>query len=769
MRKIRHLKFRDVVTLNVGDMFWFGKYHINSTVNFLIGLPDPGKLVWRIIEKTDDHIFALSYHLVDYASFSKGKDRKWEVSEARKWLNEEFYENAFSEEEKNLIKTVKKDKVTLLTKKEAETLISVNDKKRGVDWWLRSAGSTFYDRDIAVVNKYGYTDSTMMSSACGIRPAIYIDLKTAERYGSDEEINTDDYDVENGVLYGVSKNLSEAFIPGEVNKIGVVAFNGCSLLTRVVLPDGLKTLHPSMFFYCKNMKSVCFKGLEIELSDLKDPDRDLDTILNMLITNDFTVECDKYLKYRYLTDYFLISGNSEAKEYIKSEFPKMVNTFIKADDAERICSLVKTDQFIEKKNVNKLLTTVFEKKYFDVVPMLLEYKDKLDKFKYDETEKYLKYASGNEEITALVLDYRNKYFSDEQLEEIRTEIFEKKTGLAEMTEKDWKAIFSCKTVGGNITISKYKGDDTVVTVPDMIGNKPVTAIGTYAFSPDKRGTKADDKERFKKITSVHLGKNITEICDHAFSGCSALIEINTPESLNTIGKCAFYGCSSLKEYIFPEKLDIVEFRVLSACTSIEEVRIPEGVTEIGENAFEGNTGMKKIELNSGLKRIKSYAFRYCSALAEIAIPDGTEHLGYSVFDGCKVLKDISLPKSITSIYNGALKNNAWITEQLKKHPVVVVNGIVVEGSKDSDEVVIPDGVTVITGNAFEKCRIKNVVFPESLKVIENFAFYNCSGLSEIRLPAGISEVGKYAFNGCTGIHSIMKGNEEVKLSEFAIR
>ena len=99
---------------------------------------------------------------------------------------------------------------------------------------------------------------------------------------------------------------------------------------------------------------------------------------------------------------------------------------------------------------------------------------------------------------------------------------------------------------------------------------------------------------------------------------------------------------------------------------------------------------------------------------------------------------------------------------------VIENGAF-KGCTDLVEIYIPDGVTVITGNAFEKCRIKNVVFPESLKVIENFAFYNCSGLSEIRLPAGISEVGKYAFNGCTGIHSIMKGNEEVKLSEFAIR
>lgn len=43
---------------------------------------------------------------------------------------------------------------------------------------------------------------------------------------------------------------------------------------------------------------------------------------------------------------------------------------------------------------------------------------------------------------------------------------------------------------------------------------------------------------------------------------------------------------------------------------------------------------------------------------------------------------------------------------------------------------------------------------EEIKEIASWAFYNCTGLRSISLPARITKIGGYAFSGCTGLTSI---------------
>ena len=75
--------------------------------------------------------------------------------------------------------------------------------------------------------------------------------------------------------------------------------------------------------------------------------------------------------------------------------------------------------------------------------------------------------------------------------------------------------------------------------------------------------------------------------------------------------------------------------------------------------------------------------------------------------------------------------------------------------RDITEVVVPDGVESIGGNAFEHCSsLKSVKIPDSVKSIGNEAFYWCTSLESIDIPSSVKSIGNEAFYWCTSLTSI---------------
>ena len=67
------------------------------------------------------------------------------------------------------------------------------------------------------------------------------------------------------------------------------------------------------------------------------------------------------------------------------------------------------------------------------------------------------------------------------------------------------------------------------------------------------------------------------------------------------------------------------------------------------------------------------------------------------------------------------------------------------------EVIIPEGVTTICHGAFVQCKkLKRVVLPSTLEIIEEFAFGDCINLEEINLQPG-TFLRQDAFDGCDKI------------------
>ncbi len=68
---------------------------------------------------------------------------------------------------------------------------------------------------------------------------------------------------------------------------------------------------------------------------------------------------------------------------------------------------------------------------------------------------------------------------------------------------------------------------------------------------------------------------------------------------------------------------------------------------------------------------------------------------------------------------------------------------------------LPSGVTEIGNAAFEGCSgLASLTLPSGVTKIGNAAFEGCSGLTSLTLPSGVAKIGDYAFHGCSGLTSI---------------
>ena len=145
---------------SVGNIIEFGHYN---------GKP----IQWRILKQNNGTVYVLCEEILCNYVFSLINSQVRANSDLRKWLNGEFYTNAFNDEEKSQVISTYGDKITLLTKGEAESLLSKEDRAADSWWWLRSPypigiGSVWYvcsDGDISIY-------CGIANNSGGVRPAF---------------------------------------------------------------------------------------------------------------------------------------------------------------------------------------------------------------------------------------------------------------------------------------------------------------------------------------------------------------------------------------------------------------------------------------------------------------------------------------------------------------------------------------------------------------------------------------------------------------------
>ena len=81
---------------------------------------------------------------------------------------------------------------------------------------------------------------------------------------------------------------------------------------------------------------------------------------------------------------------------------------------------------------------------------------------------------------------------------------------------------------------------------------------------------------------------------------------------------------------------------------------------------------------------------------------------------------------------------------------------------------IPSGVTSIGDFAFSGCSgLTSLTIPSSVTEIGDWAFDGCSGLTSLTLPSSVTSIGDWAFHGCSGLTSLTLPSSVTSIGDWA--
>ena len=186
------------------------------------------------------------------------------------------------------------------------------------------------------------------------------------------------------------------------------------------------------------------------------------------------------------------------------------------------------------------------------------------------------------------------------------------------------------------------------------------------------------------------------------------------------------------------------------------------VTSIGNSAFSNCDRLTSVTIPSSVTSINNYAFFICSGLKLVTIPNSVTTIGKEAFDRCSGLKKVIVP-------NIDIKNWCSIVfSSSKDNPLYYAHHLYSDENTEITELVIPDGVTSIDNYAFSGCSgLTSVTIPNSVTTIGEEAFSGCSGLTSVTIPSSVTSIGSYAFSGCSGLKSVTIPNSVTTIGEEA--
>ena len=296
------------------------------------------------------------------------------------------------------------------------------------------------------------------------------------------------------------------------------------------------------------------------------------------------------------------------------------------------------------------------------------------------------------------------------------------------------------------------------------------------------------KEANIPASIVYKGQTylVTSIGDDAFYGCTSLTSITIPKRVTSIGEDAFRGCSSLISITIGDSVTSIGSSAFYNCSNLASITIPNSVTSIGSYAFYNCTSLTSISLpfvGATLNGTSCTHFGYIfgassyydnndyvpTSLKEVIITGGNS-IGIGAFYYCSRLTSITIPDSVTSIGSSAFYNCFRLTSITIPKRVTSIGEDAFCGCSSLISITIGDSVTSIGSSAFYNCsNLASITIPNSVTSIGEDAFYNCSSLTSVTIPNSVTSIGSYAFENCTSLTSITISNSVTSIGYYAFR
>lgn len=310
-----------------------------------------------------------------------------------------------------------------------------------------------------------------------------------------------------------------------------------------------------------------------------------------------------------------------------------------------------------------------------------------------------------------------------------------------------------------LTVKSNPGDDAyngVTDIEHLVISEGVTSIGSMAFY-DCSG-----------IASISFPNSLTSIANWAFCYCSGLTTITFGTGLTKIGRQAFSGCTGLTSVDIPASVTFIDEGVFRDCSKLSSITVASGNTSYKSVddvlltndgtmllAYPASKTAASYDIPATVTTIGDNAFSYASSLTSVTIPEGVTSIGIYAFSGSG-LTSAAIPASVEVMSEGAFnscKSLASVTFAGTKL-TSIDNSVFFDCSKLTS-ISIPEGVTSIGERAFAGSnKLNSAILPSTLTYIGQYAFSGCSGLTSIVIPAKISTIEDNAFNGCYGMTDV---------------
>ncbi len=365
----------------------------------------------------------------------------------------------------------------------------------------------------------------------------------------------------------------------------------------------------------------------------------------------------------------------------------------------------------------------------------------------------------------------------------------------------------------------------------IIGNG-VTNIGRNAFSDCSNlsnvtlGSSVTEIEysafyNCTKLTSIKIPDSVTSIESSAFKNCSGLTNVEIGNNVTYIGNYSFYDCRNITEITISNSVETIDSYAFAQCDRLKSITIPDNVTSIGMCAFAYNSDMTTAHIGSGVTSIGERVFTVCPQLTEITvdadnpsyssedgvlfnkdktilicypenkpgsdytIPDTVKAIETDAFYSCNNIVNLTIPVSVTAIkssafysmsyvftdvyYEGSLED--WCKIEFSDDgstPMCSANNLYLGGTLLNDNVTIPESITEIGNYTFAFCdNIKEITFHNNVTSIGIYAFEDCDGLTSIKIPESITRIGFSAFNGCSYLAEITIPDKKIIIESDA--
>ncbi len=327
-------------------------------------------------------------------------------------------------------------------------------------------------------------------------------------------------------------------------------------------------------------------------------------------------------------------------------------------------------------------------------------------------------------------------------------------------------------------------------------------------------------------TAYTIPKSVTNIGNYAFGNCINLTSVTIPNSVTSIGNDAFSGCSGLTAVTIPNSVTSIGSEVFRGCSGLTSVTIPNSVTSIGGSAFNGCRDLKQITCyatyENGLPTLGSNVFSYnCTITVPCGQTDYYKESDWGEYSNLTFVEDYlyEFTAKPNNPEMGSVEilqmpdcSNKWATVKATANEGYVFvmwddkstneenSNVHVSGDRhctayfapaDADINIIPkndafwyynsDTKTLHVAGLDEltiygdymwgdlpKDEVEHVFIEDGFYYIGVSTFENFKALKDVRLPSDLKRIGSYAFNGCESLESVVipEGVKEIESAVF---